>query len=128
MRPRYALDWPAGVSNRKRQRNRRTTQVIAWIVFGVTLAAFIAAVAADASSSGGLHERTKLYRGKNGFFSLWRYLLVMGAWVGIGVVFALLSSPWPPAASFVMGAVMRFRVAAHNRKIQKGYQSPLSSL
>jgi hypothetical protein len=89
----------------------------AWIVFGITLAAFVGGVIADASSSLGMRERTKIFRDKNGIFSLRRYLLLMGALIAAGVVFGVLSSPYPPAASFAFGAVMRFRVAAKNRKL-----------
>jgi hypothetical protein len=93
--------------------------MIAWIIFGVTLAAFVGGVRADASSSMGMREKTKIFRDKNGIFSLRRYLLLMVALVAAGVVFAVLSSPYPPAASFALGAVMRFRVAAKNRKLRR---------
>jgi hypothetical protein len=93
------------------------------IVFIVASALFWISVFMDASSSSGMMEKTKILRNKAGRFSLGKYLLIMiglyavmlvAVLVGHELVYIIVGS-----GILVVGAVMRFRVAAKNRALKK---------
>ena len=91
------------------------------ILFVAASVAFWVAVGFDAVSSRGGQEKTKLFRDKAGIFSLNRYLIWMsGFYAAVAVLAISLDDQvsWISGAGILIGgAVIRFRVAAKNRKI-----------
>lgn len=91
-------------------------------IFVVSAVAFIVASCMDASTSVKfdgvrVREATSLYRGPDGKFVLWRYVVLTFAVFAIELTVALVYSEVLAAATLVVPTVLRFRAAIHNRKI-----------
>lgn len=68
-------------------------------------------------------EQTKFFRRKDGKFNRPKYLLTMAAIQGVALAFVLFGrDQWltiAASAMLVVGGVLRFRVAARNRRLRK---------
>ena len=68
-------------------------------------------------------EQTKFFRKKDGKFNRPKYLLTMTAIQGAAVAFVLIGrDQWmtiAASAMLVIGGILRFRVAARNRRLRK---------
>ena len=96
---------------------------LTWLIFAAASGLFWAGVIADSSSSGKMMEKTKFFRRADGKFNRPKYLLTMLAIQGAALAFVLIArDQWltiAASAMLVVGGVLRFRVAARNRKLHK---------
>lgn len=97
--------------------------MIGWLIFAGASVAFWLGVLADAKSSDGMKEKTKFFRDASGIFDRRKYLLSMTALWGGALAIALIGQDLiytvAASATLVLGAVVRFRIAAKNRKLRK---------
>lgn len=97
--------------------------MIPWLIFAAASGLFWAGVIADSSSSGHMMEQTKFFRRANGKFNRPKYLLTMAAIQGAALAFVLIGrDQWltiAASAMLVVGGILRFRVAARNRRLRK---------
>lgn len=98
--------------------------MISWLIFAGASVAFWLGAAADARSSIGQLEKTKFFRGRDGRFLLGKYLATMagiwGAALAVHLIAQVLAITILVSGMLVLGAVVRFRIAAKNRRTQAG--------
>jgi len=104
----------------------KVVQILWLLIFAGASVVFWLGCKADADSSRGRREKTKIFRGVNDIFDLRKYVLwMLFIWGGATAVaiYGALSETWAltigSAALMVFGGIVRFKQAAKNRASRK---------